>query len=179
MIFNIAFILLALAFFQARASPVADDASDLVLLSTQETANGTLTFWGYPDGASKRAVGLEKRQCGNNAVTCSGSHTADVNSCRQLISSLSSNGGQGVGKETDTGQKRPPRSICTTQNGNQCCVSWADAVSGLTQGNLVNAAQAVLNDCAGSTVSGLSRDTNLNGVCTTECLSNRATGCSN
>ncbi|KAJ7740787.1 hypothetical protein B0H14DRAFT_2989875 [Mycena olivaceomarginata] len=171
MIFNIAFILSALAFFQARASPVADGASDLVLLSTQETANGTLTFWGYPDGASKRAVGLEKRQCGSNAVTCSGSHTADVNSCRQLISSLRSNGGQGVGTS--------PRSICTTQNGNQCCVSWADAVSGLTQGNLVNAAQAVLNDCAGSTVSGLSRDTNLNGVCTTECLSNRATGCSN
>ncbi|KAJ7795114.1 hypothetical protein B0H14DRAFT_2920986 [Mycena olivaceomarginata] len=165
MIFNIAFILSALAFFQARASPVADDASDLVLLSTQETANGTLTFWGYPDGASKRA-------CGNNAVTCSGSHTADVNSCRQLISSLSSNGGQAWGVPS-------PRSICTTQNGNQCCVSWADAVSGLTQGNLVNAAQAVLNDCAGSTVSGLSRDTNLNGVCTTECLSNRATGCSN
>ncbi|KAJ7505963.1 hypothetical protein B0H11DRAFT_1850562 [Mycena galericulata] len=171
MILNTAFILSALVFFQAHASPVADDASDLVLLSTQETANGTITIWGYPNDASEHTVGLEKRQCGSNAVTCSGSNTADVNSCRQLISSLRSNAGQGLGTS--------PRSICTTQNGNQCCVSWANAVSGLTQGNLVNAAQDVLNTCAGSTVSGLTRNTNLNGVCTTQCLSNRATGCSN
>ncbi|KAF8144969.1 hypothetical protein K438DRAFT_1735693 [Mycena galopus ATCC 62051] len=167
MIFDIALVLLALAFFQARASPVVEDASDLVVLSTQETANGTITVWGYADGAFERAV--EKRQCGGNAVTCSGSHTADVNSCRQLISSLSSSAGSGLGTS--------PRSLCVTQSGNQCCVSWADAVSGLVQGDLVNAAVAVFNDCAGSTVSGLSRDTNLNGVCTTECLSNRPTGC--
>ncbi|KAF7350039.1 hypothetical protein MVEN_01305600 [Mycena venus] len=168
--FNAALILSALAFFQTRASPVAD-ASDLVVLSTQETANGTITIWGYSDGASKRADTLEKRQCGGNAITCSGSHTADINSCRQLISSLSSNSGSGVGTS--------PRSICTTQNGNQCCVSWADAVSGLTQGDLVDAAQEILNDCGGSSVSGLSRDTDLNGVCTTQCLSNRADGCTN
>ncbi|KAF8183557.1 hypothetical protein K438DRAFT_1599517 [Mycena galopus ATCC 62051] len=166
--FNAALVLSALVLLQARASP-ASDVSDLVVLSTEETAHGTITIWGYPNGASKRTDTLEKR-CGGNAITCSGSHTADVNSCRQLISSLQSNSGQGVGTS--------PRSICVTQNGNQCCISWANAVSGLTQGNLVNAAQQILNDCAGSTVSGLSRDTNLNGVCTTECLSNRATGCS-
>ncbi|KAF8183564.1 hypothetical protein K438DRAFT_1907972 [Mycena galopus ATCC 62051] len=168
--FNAALVVSALALFRARASP-ASDASDLVVLSTQETADGaTITIWGYPNGASNRADTLEKRQCGGNAITCSGSHTADVNSCNQLISSLNNNSGQGLGTS--------PRSICATQNGNQCCVSWADAVSGLTQGDLVNAAQQILDDCGGSSVSGLSRDTDLNGVCTTECLSNRATGCS-
>ncbi|KAJ6528447.1 hypothetical protein B0H19DRAFT_969072 [Mycena capillaripes] len=173
MIFNLNFstaalVLSALVIFQARASPVAD-ASDLVLLSTQEAANGTITFWGYPDGASERAVGALEKRCGTNDITCSGSHAADVNSCSQLISSLRNHAGQGVGTS--------PRSICISQNGNQCCVSWANPVSGLTQNDLVNAAQKIFNDCGGNTKSGLSRNTNLNGVCTTECLSDRPTGC--
>ncbi|KAJ7615956.1 hypothetical protein FB45DRAFT_680231, partial [Roridomyces roridus] len=70
-----------------------------------------------------------------------------------------------------------PRSICQTVNGNQCCVSWANAVSGLIQLDLVSAANDVLNDCGGNDISGLTRNTNLNGICTTQCLSNRPSGC--
>ncbi|KAJ7609882.1 hypothetical protein FB45DRAFT_340093 [Roridomyces roridus] len=172
---NASLVLTALAFFQAaRASPVNN--GELVLLSTEETATGTITIWGIPDAdtSAKREAALtptqQKRQCGSNNVTCSGDHTADTNSCQQLINSLSSNSGQGVGTS--------PRSICQSVNGNQCCVSWADPVSGLTQGDLVSAAQEVLDDCGGNSVSGLSRNTNLNGICTTQCLSNRADGCS-
>ncbi|KAJ7613212.1 hypothetical protein FB45DRAFT_759295 [Roridomyces roridus] len=180
---NVACILAALTIFhgQVQGSPAAanSDGGDLVILSTQETPTGTITIWGVPDGSSssKRteadsaSVPIKKRQCGTNNVTCSGSHTADRNACLQLVGSLSANSGQGVGVA--------PRSICQTVNGNQCCVSWANPVSGLTQGQLVNSANDVLNDCSGNDISGLTRNTNLNGICTTQCLSNRPSGCAN
>ncbi|KAF7317784.1 hypothetical protein MKEN_00866200 [Mycena kentingensis (nom. inval.)] len=172
--FNTVFVLAALLFAQGQATPAPTTDGELVLLSTEETPTGTITIWGIPeDGtvvAARDPEALEKRQCGTNNVTCSGDHTADRNACNQLVSSLSANSGQGVGTS--------PRSICQTVNGNQCCVSWANPVNGLTQGNLVPGAQAVLNGCGGNSISGLTRNTNLNGICTTQCLSNRATGCS-
>ncbi|KAJ7622191.1 hypothetical protein FB45DRAFT_980575 [Roridomyces roridus] len=170
---NVACILAAIAVLhgQVHASPAAG--------MPEETPSGTITIWGVPDGVpnSKRttadsaAVPIEKRQCGSNNVNCSGSHTADRNACIQLVGSLSANSGQGVGVA--------PRSICQTVNGNQCCVSWANPASGLTQGELVSGANAVLNGCGGNAISGLTRNTNLNGICTTQCLSNRPNGCEN
>ncbi|KAJ7622128.1 hypothetical protein FB45DRAFT_753295 [Roridomyces roridus] len=173
---NVACILAALTVFhgQVHGSPAAanSDDGDLVLLSTQETPNGNITIWGVPEGASssKRTAAASfpmKKRCGTNDVKCSTSHTADRTSCVQLVGSLSANSGKAVGVS--------PRSIC--QGG--CCVSWANAVSGLTQGELVNSANDVLNGCGGDTISGLTRDTSLNGVCTSQCLSNRPSGCEN
>ncbi|KAJ7609300.1 hypothetical protein B0H17DRAFT_888983, partial [Mycena rosella] len=106
---------------------------------------------------------------GTNDVTCSGSHTADIGVCTQLVNSL--NTGTIIGDS--------PRSICLGQNGNQCCVSWSAAVGSMPQSDLFSAANKILPACvSGSSVSGLARNVNLNGGCVTGCLSNRATGCS-
>ncbi|KAJ7693545.1 hypothetical protein B0H17DRAFT_932886 [Mycena rosella] len=129
-----------------------------------------LTYWSDAPGSAKRDAFLEARQCsGTNDVTCSGSHTADFGVCTQLVNSL--NTGTIIGDS--------PRSICLGQNGNQCCVSWSAAVGSMPQSDLFSAANKILPACvSGSSVSGLARNVNLNGGCVTECLSNRATGCS-
>jgi hypothetical protein len=169
------FIAIGLLCVSVQATPVARD-EELVILSTEQTVNGTLTIWGVSDGTTSKArsespfADLQKRQCGSNDVTCSGSHTADINSCFSLITNLENNPG--------TTLNESPRSICLTQNGNQCCVSWANPVGGLTQGQLVSAATKIFDTCINDRISGLARNVNLNGVCTTECLSDRATGCS-
>ncbi|KAJ6626685.1 hypothetical protein B0H10DRAFT_1662841, partial [Mycena sp. CBHHK59/15] len=111
------------------------------------------------------------RACsGTNDITCSGSHTANSGICNQLINSLSTNSGTVIGDS--------PRAICLGQSGNECCVCWSAAVGNMPQGDLSNAASKIFNTCFASAISGLARNVNLNGGCVTECLSNRANGCS-
>ncbi|EJD50783.1 hypothetical protein AURDEDRAFT_47322, partial [Auricularia subglabra TFB-10046 SS5] len=153
------------------AAPAAPDGN-LVVIKTEDSLHGPLVFYGLPGGTNETvaARGLTERACGTNNVQCSGSNVPNRQACSNLIASLNTNGGTGVGNS--------PRSICQTTNGNQCCVSWADVASGLTEGELVPAANAVFNGCVVNGQSGVSRNTDLNGVCTTQCLSDRATGCS-
>jgi hypothetical protein len=93
-----------------------------------------------------------------------------VGSCQALIQSLNNFGGTVLGDS--------PRSVCLTSNGAQCCVSWSAVVHGLTQNSLVSAAQKIQDNCVVARAnSGLARNVNLQGVCLTECLSDRATGC--
>ncbi|EJD37923.1 hypothetical protein AURDEDRAFT_116665 [Auricularia subglabra TFB-10046 SS5] len=171
MLFAKTLILAALAVFQVQAAPAPGDEA-LVVLKTEDSIHGPLVFYGLPGAANEtvEARGLTERACGTNNVQCFGSNVPNRQACQNLINSLNANSGSSVGNS--------PRSICQTTNGNQCCVSWANVASGLTQGMLVSAANAVQNGCVVNGQSGLSRNTNLNGVCTTQCLSSRATGCS-
>ncbi|EJD50239.1 hypothetical protein AURDEDRAFT_112316 [Auricularia subglabra TFB-10046 SS5] len=171
MLFAKTLILAALAVFQVQAAPAPGDEA-LVVVKTEDSIHGPLVFYGLPGTANETvaARGLTERACGTNNVQCSGRHVPDNQACQNLINALNANSGSSVGNS--------PRSICLTTNGNQCCVSWAKVAPGLTQGILVSAANAVQNDCVVNGQSGLSRNTNLNGICTTQCLSNRATGCS-
>ncbi|KZV95835.1 hypothetical protein EXIGLDRAFT_734679 [Exidia glandulosa HHB12029] len=168
-----AFLLAVFAAFQVQAAP-AFPAEDLVVIGTEDSPFGTLTFYGLAPGANitaaKARSAFAERACGTNNVQCFGSNVPNSQACSNLISSLNSNSGTVLGNS--------PRSICQTTNGNQCCVSWADVASGLTEGELVSAANAVQSGCVNNGQSGLSRNTDLNGVCTTQCLSSRATGCS-
>ncbi|EJD45357.1 hypothetical protein AURDEDRAFT_165573 [Auricularia subglabra TFB-10046 SS5] len=154
-----------------QAAPAAGDKA-LVVLKTEDSIHGPLVFYGPLEGANKTvaALGLTKRACGTQDVQCLDSNVPNRQACQNLINSLSANSGMGVGSSL--------RSICLTTTGNQCCVSWANVVSGLTQGTLGSAANAVFNGCVVNGQSGLSRNTDLNGVCTTLCLSSRASGCS-
>ncbi|EJD50801.1 hypothetical protein AURDEDRAFT_111961 [Auricularia subglabra TFB-10046 SS5] len=173
MLFTKAFFLTALALLQVQAAPApAASEETLVVLKTEDSIHGPLVFYGLPGGANETVAAREltERACGTNNVQCFGSNVPNRQACQNLINSLSANSGTGVGNS--------PRSICQTTNGNQCCVSWADVASGLTQGMLVSAANAVQNGCVVNGQSGVSRNTDLNGVCTTQCLSDRASGCS-
>lgn len=85
-----------------------------------------------------------------------------------------------IGSLSDAGVDTAPRSICLSQSGNRCCISWANPVPGLVQKNLFNSANTARDRCGGGcTVSAKARHVNLRGICTTQCLSNRPDGCNN
>ncbi|KAJ7124594.1 hypothetical protein C8R43DRAFT_1147261 [Mycena crocata] len=164
---------LALATAIVHAAPAADDTYPLVISVVVPAGQYNLTYWSDAPGTSS-ADALAARApvpcSGTNDVTCSGSHQADSNICSQLVNQLSSNSGHVVADS--------PRAICLGQGGNQCCVSWSGAVGNMPQGDLFNAANKIFNNCFGSSISGVARNVALNGGCVTECLSNRADGCS-
>jgi hypothetical protein len=158
----------------AAAVPAAASAPNefgLIITNAVPLPDGaTLTVWGEAPGYESTNSTIAKRQCGSNDVTCSGSHVPNTDSCNQLIDSLLSNGGVVLGDS--------PRSVCLTQNGAQCCTSWSAVVHGLQEFSLASAATKILNNCVGpNRQSGLARNVNLQGVCLTQCLSDRATGC--
>lgn len=114
---------------------------------------------------------LHKR-CGGNDVTCYYSHTiSKPPACQSLLNSL---------RGSSVSLPKSPRSVCATTDGQQCCVSWADVAGGITHADLYAAGQKVYDQCINNWVikgSGLARDVLLGSTCTTECVSNRATGC--
>lgn len=147
----------------------------LVLLDSEITPLGNLTIWGVPDDEDTATTTIiddsthsdVHRRCGSNQVQCNSAHSAYTTVCSALIDSL-----RNVGVST------APRSICLSQSGNQCCISWANPAPGLVQTQLSNAAIKERNNCGGGgSVSAIARDVNLNGVCTSQCLSNRPNGC--
>lgn len=147
----------------------------LILLDTEITPVGNLTIWGVPDNEDSATITTiddlahsdVQRRCGSNQVQCNSAHSAYTTVCSALINSLRS-----VGVST------APRSICLSQSGNQCCISWANPAPGLVQTELYNAANKARNSCGGGgSVSAIARDVNLHGVCTSQCLSNRPNGC--
>jgi hypothetical protein len=173
MFFNKAAFLSAvlLVVSNAGAAPASDEFG-LVITNTVALPDGaTLTVWGEAPGFESTNSTIAKRQCGANDVTCSGSHVPVAGACQALIQSLINFGGNILGDS--------PRSVCLTSDGAQCCVSWSAVVDGLVEDSLVSAAQKVQDTCVvprGN--SGLARNVNLQGVCLTQCLSDRATGCS-
>lgn len=147
----------------------------LVLLNSEITPVGNLTIWGVTDDEDAATTTIVDdsdysdvhRRCGSNQVQCNSAHSAYTTVCSALINTLS-----GAGVST------APRSICLSQSGNQCCISWANPAPGLVQTELYNAANKARNNCGGGgSVSAIARDVNLHGVCTSQCLSNRPSGC--
>ncbi|KAK3344563.1 hypothetical protein B0H65DRAFT_508453 [Neurospora tetraspora] len=156
----------------ASATPVPVPAEDgLIIIEQTEIEDGTITWYGEGStpitARSPVSPELHKR-CGSNTVTCSGSHKAYQPVCINLINSLSS---QSI--------PQSPRSVCLSQGGNQCCISWANVVQDAQFWYLQSAAWKALNGCVSNNhVSGLTRDTLIGNTCTTQCLSDRASGCS-
>lgn len=152
-----------------------ESGQELVLLSSEIIPAGNLTIWGVPDDditatpdvIDNVALPAVDRRCGSNQVTCDSANAAYTTVCTALINTLS-----GAGVSTS------PRSICLSQSGNQCCISWGNVVPGLVQNDLRNGANNARDRCGGGgLVSAVVRDANLHGVCTNQCLSNRPTGC--
>ena len=70
-----------------------------------------------------------------------------------------------------------PRSLCLSQGGNQCCVSWSGDIGSITESDLFNAAEVMFNTCIGDNISGWANDVSINRQCLSQCLSNRPNGC--
>ncbi|KAK1763901.1 hypothetical protein QBC33DRAFT_622604 [Phialemonium atrogriseum] len=160
--------------------PRADTTPDgLIVIDVSQDGNNTLTWYADVPGSEAKRSGLEAagapleaRACGSVAVSCFGSNLADATNCANLISALR--------RDPFRQLSQSPRAVCLGQGGGECCVSWSKAVSGLEQGDLLNGANFVLQDClkSGNRVSGLTRNVQLQSSCVTECLSNRPDGCS-
>jgi hypothetical protein len=116
---------------------------------------------------------LEKRQCSSsNTLICnSRNYIPSVRCSRRLIDSIRATANNGL--------QEAPRSICLQGSDGFCCVSWADPVRGGLRGDLISAAEKTLAGCVNNAQSGLTRNTNLGGTCTTQCLSSDASSCTN
>ncbi|EJD39747.1 hypothetical protein AURDEDRAFT_171196 [Auricularia subglabra TFB-10046 SS5] len=161
----------ALLAFQVAGTPVTvPPTEELVVISSEITPVGTLTYYGRVAGAANVTSDVASVcSSGNLACTPFGANAPDANTCATLIETLQDNPGQAV-------VPQPPLAICLLA-GSRCCVSWRDPIPGLTRGHLVPSAKDILNSCVTRGFSGSISDTNLNGFCTTECLSNIADGC--
>ncbi|KAF8175969.1 hypothetical protein K438DRAFT_1979475 [Mycena galopus ATCC 62051] len=168
-IFNPSFIaVLALAIGLVHATPAVNTTDQLVIASTTPVGEYNLTIWiDAPGAATAAPAAVAGRACGTNNVVCDTKNKADAALCAALIAQLDSS--------TTIGNS--PRSICLGQGGNQCCVSWSKAVGNMPESDLVNAARDIYNGCFSGSISGEANNVNLNGVCVTQCLSNRATEC--
>ncbi|KAK3317511.1 hypothetical protein B0T19DRAFT_479584 [Cercophora scortea] len=161
---------LATALPQPDATP-----SGLVILDQFETEFGTATWYGDAspekrDLATEHEAGaqLDKR-CGTNQVACGSDHRAPVSLCNDLINTIRARGSDFI--------PASPRSFCLSSGGT-CCVSWANVATGAVWSTLINGANKLVSQCnSNGAVSGLTRDTLVGSTCTTQCLSNRATGC--
>ncbi|KAJ7053781.1 hypothetical protein C8F01DRAFT_1375026 [Mycena amicta] len=154
----------------AAPAPTPDSgvsAAGLVISHIVPMGEYNLTYWVDAPG-TVAARGLDARACGTNDVTCSTANTASTPICSQLVNGL----------DTGTSIGNSPRSICLGQSNNQCCVSWSVAVGTIPEDDLFPAAQKTFNTCWSADFgSGLARNVDLNGVCVTQCLSNRPDGC--
>ncbi|KAI0202404.1 hypothetical protein F4808DRAFT_421524 [Astrocystis sublimbata] len=156
----------------AEGAPTKE-AAGLIVLDQFLSNDGVSHIVVYGDAKKQhsevaRDADLFKR-CGSNNLVCDNSHTANRGACQSLINDLSGSSASLPGS---------PRSICGTYSGSQCCVSWHDPVSNAMRRNLASAAQKALNGCRGDTgVSAKTSDTQIGSTCTSQCLSDRATGC--
>jgi hypothetical protein len=113
---------------------------------------------------------LEKRQCGSNDLFCSRNYIPTNTCVVQLYSDINLTYRDTI--------PEAPRSICrSSSTGGFCCVSWAHPARGAVRNNLLAAMQKAQYGCVLNSQSGLTRNTNLGGTCTTQCLSSDANTC--
>lgn len=162
---------------QVHASPIAEAGSDLVPIQSEVLAidglsNATITWYGEDSSfLTKRSPSLAARGCGSNDVFCATNHHASNTLCRTLVNTF--NG-------ATYGIPPAPRAVCLSGSDGQCCVSWSAVVQNLGASELFSAAQKTYNQCSNyitSGVSGYTTNTQLNGVCLHQCLSNQPGGC--
>ncbi|KAJ7177191.1 hypothetical protein C8R46DRAFT_889765 [Mycena filopes] len=154
----------------AAAAARHEDTYPLTVTKVVQLGQYNLTYWS-DTAPIERPPTARAPTCGSNTVSCSNEHKATASICQDLVNNLRDNPNNNVGNS--------PRAICLGQSGNECCVGWSAPVGNMPQGDLFSAANAVFDGCTQETgVSGVARDVELDGVCVTQCLSNRATGCS-
>ena len=122
----------------AAAAAVPDEEVAYVIETRPLDDGGVLTVYGI-HATSSVPHALQARQCGgdggvryvviyvgllctvaDSSCSCSSSHTATRATCQSLVSQICN---------SSANLSSSPRSICFTQNGDQCCVSWSAAPS--------------------------------------------------
>ncbi|EJD40233.1 hypothetical protein AURDEDRAFT_115903 [Auricularia subglabra TFB-10046 SS5] len=154
-----------------RASALAVDTK-LVAIKTEVTPVGELVFYGLPQGVDNTTAlkpGDVHKRCGTDIVHCDGVHAVpNADPCGALIYG-------GLQYNNDI-LPDAARAICVTTHG-MCCISWSKPTYALRNSALFYAAVKTFGGCVVHGASGRTTDTNLNGVCAVQCLSNRPDGC--
>ena len=193
MLLNTIAVLLATASTAVTAASIPqardDTPAGLHVIDVQTLDGGKVMTWYAADGDEEaNLAGLANtspntpgdsvlsKRCGSNQVECHSSNHAQTPVCADLINQIGNNGNT---------QATSPRSICMEwPRYGRCCVSWSVNAPGARTNYFYSAAQKTLSTCERgangvilSSVSGKSKDTNIGGVCLTQCLSNRPDGC--
>jgi len=166
----------SLAAVVSLPSPSPD--MELKVIRQHVVGERNFTLYGDMSLARRDTVDLNRR-CGTNVWACDSSNTASWYMCSALILYLKD------GLEYDKSIASSPRSACLYGQGQileQCCISWADPISGAEIQDLDKSSKIVLDNChyerfADKLVSGLIRDTLIGSTCTTVCMSNRPDRC--
>lgn len=131
--------------------------NSLVSALASSTASTTSTSAEILSSNTKRSVSY--------TVYCDFSHVPDYDDCQNLVNQLFTADTVFMGNEN-------PRNI----EYGRCYTSWSEECDFLTMW-LWNAANAMLNSCVHITMSGKATNVELGQYTLTQCLSNRATGC--
>jgi len=186
--FTLTTALLLAAAGTGLAAPTTSQAAEvpagLQILRVDPQPDGGVITW-YGDSATEGTTPNEEanpavinKRCGSNQIECHTSHLAWYSNCLALTVNLNDNQGT---------MPTSPRSVCLAGpisylEAMPCCISWSKDAPGARKSHFYNAAFDTYNSCrdwqyGGYRVSGKSKDTNINGVCLTQCLSGRPDGC--
>ena len=147
----------------------------LAIAYTEQAGNYTIAYFVKdPTYIESYVAAVEQRAataCGQNLVQCGTNNKASSDACGAVLTQIS--------RIASTRAPLSPRQVCAiNRDSRQCCISWSKEVANLQYGFLLPAAAKTFDECdKGTGVSGLARDVILNGVCMTQCLSDRGTGC--
>jgi hypothetical protein len=156
----------------------------IVLEKNEVAGGGSLTWYGLDPSTNSTAPPQVLQRtaagdCGSNApVICSSNYQTNKIVCDSLIDQLRD--------QPNKGMDASPRSVCYTPSVDgdtgalSCCASWANPALGTVWGDLENGLIDAMNACTDSEgrLSAKTLNVNLDNVCTTQCTSNRPTGCS-
>ncbi|KAI2615876.1 hypothetical protein GGR54DRAFT_611399 [Hypoxylon sp. NC1633] len=154
------------------ASPVTERHPEqyIHLDEVQVKGGGSLEFLGPEPTKATRSLNIARKVCAYNPQpSCSSENNANNELCSKLVDNLYATSRNPISKA--------PRQVCYKENDSYCCTSWSAEVSGLTQGDLADNANAIFKQCVQNGISGQLNGVKLSGVCMDQCLSNRGTGC--
>jgi hypothetical protein len=158
-----------------HCTPTPKDETTPRVLKRWALGDHTMTAYARSDDLPEPATNNDLvRRCSNDKPKCFGSHHASSPICGALVT--------GLGLFfNDAELKESPRAVCIEGSGQaagKCCVSWASVVRNDHLADLFDAALNVYNTCSnGGRVSGLVRDAQVGGACTTVCISDRLSRC--
>jgi WD40 domain-containing protein len=174
----------------ARASPLVAENTGIsqyngfIVIGSENLStsygNGTLVWYGIDPTANTTnpkpkslAIQGANYNCGDNEpVNCDNQNEAFRWRCNGLIEAIERNNNGLL--------PRSPRSTCWNVGNGDCCTSWANDAPGIPQGDLLPAMRKALDRCPGpDLISANVHWVLLGDVCTTQCVSNRATNCEN
>jgi hypothetical protein len=174
------FIVAAFLTMAVHSLPSPPPDMGLKVIRQYEVEGGTITWYGdqTPAKRSFDTIDLNRRQCGSGNLTCSDKqiYMAYQSDCAGLLSVLS-------GQPSNGTVDRVIKSVCYSAGGRysrQCCISTTIPISNVVDGDYLNFATTLYNQCGDAKsgkVAGIIRSTKVKYDCNNVCLSSHYGQC--